>query len=47
STMAPDYTGAAIPNAAVTKLVYKNGHLAVNGPIASLAYVNKGAEMMK
>lgn len=47
STMAPNYTGAAIPNAAVTKLVYKNGKLSVNGPIASLDYVNKGAQLMK
>jgi len=45
--MAPNYTGAAIPNAAVTKLVYKNGKLSVNGPIASLDYVNKGAQLMK
>ncbi|AQW20630.1 histidine phosphatase family protein [Lentilactobacillus curieae] len=47
STMAPNYTGASIPNAAVTKLVYKNGKLSVNGPIASLSYVDKGAQMMK
>ncbi|GAY73926.1 histidine phosphatase family protein [Lentilactobacillus kosonis] len=47
STMASNYTGAAIPNAAVTKLTYKNGKLAVNGPIASLSYVDKGAKLMK
>ncbi|WP_268913694.1 histidine phosphatase family protein [Lentilactobacillus sp. SPB1-3] len=47
STMAPNYTGAAIPNAAVTKLTYKNGKLSVSGPIASLSYVNKGAKLMK
>ncbi|MCH4165452.1 MAG: phosphoglycerate mutase family protein [Lentilactobacillus diolivorans] len=47
STMAANYTGAAIPNAAVTKLVYQNGKLSVTGPIASLDYVNKGASLMK
>lgn len=38
------YTGAPLKNAAVTKLVYKNGHFTVQGQIGSLHYVDKGAK---
>lgn len=36
------YTGAPLKNASVTKIVYHNGHYTIDGPIGSLAYVNKG-----
>lgn len=45
STMAPSYTGAALKNAAVTKLVYQNGLLSVDGPIGTLSYVEAGAKL--
>lgn len=41
------YTGAPLKNAAVTKLVYKNGHFTIHGAIGSLHYVNKGADETK
>lgn len=41
------YTGAPLKNAAVTKLVYKNGHFTIHGQIGSLHYVNKGADESK
>ena len=48
STMAGSkYTGAPLKNAAVTKLVYKHGKLAVSGPIGSMTYVDKGAKLAK
>lgn len=48
STMAgKKYTGVALKNASVTKLVYKNGKLHVSGPIGSMTYVEKGAKLVK
>lgn len=45
STMSKKYKGKPMQNAAVTKLVYKNGKLHVQGPIGSLHYVNKGQKI--
>ncbi|MEO5291207.1 histidine phosphatase family protein [Limosilactobacillus allomucosae] len=42
STMTNKYEGKPMQNAAVTKLVYKNGKFKVQGPIGTLHYVNKG-----
>lgn len=47
STMSKDYKGTPLKNAAVTKLVYKNGKLSVSGPIGTLSYVDKGAKLNK
>ena len=46
STISNKYDGKPMQNAAVTKLVYKNGKLHVQGPIGSLHYVNKGQKVM-
>lgn len=45
STMSNKYQGKPMQNAAVTKLVYKNGKLHVDGPIGTLHYVNKGQKI--
>lgn len=45
STMSDKYKGKPLQNAAVTKLVYKNGKLHVDGPIGTLHYVNKGQKI--
>lgn len=45
STMSNKYKGKPLQNAAVTKLVYKNGKLHVDGPIGTLHYVNKGEKI--
>lgn len=47
STMSKKYEGKPLKNAAVTKLVYKNGKLQVSGPIGTLSYVDKGAKASK
>lgn len=48
STLKTDkYTGAPLKNAAVTKLVYKNGKLAVSGDIGSMKYVESGEKSSK
>lgn len=45
STISKKYDGKPMQNAAVTKLVYKNGKLHVDGPIGTLHYVNKGKKI--
>ncbi|WP_076459484.1 histidine phosphatase family protein [Limosilactobacillus caccae] len=45
STISDKYEGKPMQNAAVTKLVYKNGKLHVQGPIGTLHYVNKGQKI--
>jgi broad specificity phosphatase PhoE len=45
STMSNKYQGKPMQNAAVTKLVYKNGKLHVDGLIGTLHYVNKGQKI--
>lgn len=47
STISSKYEGKPLKNAAVTKLVYKNGKLHVEGPIGSLHYVDKGKKAME
>lgn len=46
STISNKFKGKPMQNAAVTKLVYKNGKLHVQGPIGTLHYVNKGQKIM-
>lgn len=46
STISKKYQGKPMQNAAVTKLVYRNGKLHVQGPIGTLHYVNKGQKVM-
>lgn len=45
STISKKYDGKPMQNAAVTKLVYKNGKLQVDGPIGTLHYVDKGKKI--
>lgn len=45
ATMSKKYEGKPLKNAAVTKLVYKDGKLHVSGPIGTLSYVNKGEKV--
>ncbi len=45
STISKKYDGKPMQNAAVTKLVYKNGKLHVDSPIGTLHYVNKGKKI--
>ncbi|WP_267202428.1 histidine phosphatase family protein [Limosilactobacillus kribbianus] len=44
SQVSNKYEGKPLKNAAVTKLVYKNGKFHVQGQIGSLHYVNKGQQ---
>lgn len=45
STMTNKYKDKPMQNAAVTKLVYKNGKFKAQGPIGTLHYVNKGQKI--